>query len=106
MTELTTPTQIKEEHPEWTDKQISEEFDNLAKDKIVDALHVLRTYTYHLKHDPILKDQDGAKELADFVDDEIKGLWPLFAGFGVVPFSSEELKAFDEAVKKSKKSHK
>ncbi len=103
MTELITPAQIKEEHPEWTDEQISTEFDNLAKDKIVDAIYVLRTYTYHLKNDPILKDQDGSKMLAEMVDEGLDGFEPLFTGFGVVPFSPEELKALDKAVKKSKK---
>ena len=106
MTELITPTQIKEKHPEWTDEQISDEFDNLAKGKIVDAIGVLRTYTYYLKNDPILKDQDAYKFVADLVDDGVAVFEPLFTGFGCAPFSSDELKAFDKAVKKSKKSHK
>lgn len=105
MEKLITPAQIKEEHPEWTDEQITAEFDKLTRHKIIDAISLIKSYSSLLKNDPLLKDLKDSKEDAEFIDNEINGLDFVFNGLSLDPLTPWELKQFDLAIEELRKNN-
>ena len=80
---MKTSTQIKAEHPEWTDKQVAEEFDILMTKDARSIGRKLRKMKEILDTDPMFSKDDSAEYWSDVYRDCANLIDPDLSGFEV-----------------------
>ena len=80
---MKTTTQIKAEHPEWNEKQISKEFDKLLTKETRSIGKKLRKMKEIIDSDPFFSKDEGAAYWADVFKDCANLLDPDLSGFEI-----------------------
>lgn len=80
---MKTSIQIKTEHPEWTDKQVSDEFDKLMTKDSQSIGRKLRKMKEILDTDPMFSKDDGAKYWSEVYRDCANLIAPDLSAFEV-----------------------
>ena len=103
---MKTTTQIKAEHPEWNEKQISEEFDKLMTKDMHSIGNKLRKMKEILDTDPIYSKDEGAEYWSDVFKDCANLIDPDLSGFGIMDLNKEETEVFVDRLAKFNHSQK
>ena len=103
---MKTSTQIKSEHPDWTDEQVAKEFETLMDKDAKSIGRKLRKMKKILDTDPISRNDDGYKFWADMFKDAANLADPDLSGFGIMDLDEEETEEFFDRVAKFNQSKK
>ena len=80
---MKTSTQIKAEHLDWTDKQVSDEFDKLMSKDMRSIGKKLRKMKEILDTDPMFSKDDAAEYWSEVFGDSANLIDPDLSGFGI-----------------------